>query len=49
MDEMGLQVGGQFVLLYERQPIGSEVQTLRSRLNCGAEFFGLTAPDQTLS
>ncbi|WP_270820035.1 hypothetical protein [Aeromonas sp. Y311-2] len=35
MDEMGLQVGGLFVLLYEREPIGSEVQTLRNRLNRG--------------
>lgn len=44
MDEMGLQVGGLFVLLYEREPVGSEVQTLRNRLNRGnpgADFLGL--------
>lgn len=44
MDEMDLQVGGLFVLLYEREPVGSEVQTLRNRLNRGnpgADFLGL--------
>ncbi|MBO2656124.1 hypothetical protein I6M49_22030 [Shewanella algae] len=44
MEEMGLQVGGLFVLLYERDPVGTEVQTLRNRLNRGnpgADFLGL--------
>lgn len=44
MEEMGLQVGGLFVLLYERDPVGTEVQTLRNRLNRGnpgAGFLGL--------
>lgn len=41
MDEMGLQVGGLFVLLYEREPIGSEVQTLCNRLNRGNPGAGL--------
>lgn len=44
MADMQLKTGGLFALLYDREPVGNEEQTLRNRLNRGnltSDFIGL--------